>query len=666
MSSRLHAHLARIYVAAMIAAGAVVLVVLLTHQGGYVTQYAPLAIMALAVGVVIGETFPVKLGPDKGEVAPSTTFAFALLLTAGISVAVLAQAIACVVADVRDGKPAVRTAFNAAQYTIALWLASLVLAAAGHTSMPAHFGLTDIALLGLAGIAFFVFNAAAVTTAVALHSGTPLRNVINSDLTFHAGTEAILLGLAPLAVLAVDYSPALLPLVVLPLLAINRAGKHAVLNERLALHDTLTDLPNRVLFRDRAGLAITAGTRHGNGVSLMLIDLDRFKEINDALGHHVGDEVLRIVAARMRETLREVDTVARLGGDEFAVLLDAGSDDPGLVAEKLRVALSRPMEVRGIPLLIGASIGIASSPEDGGDVETLMQRADVAMYQAKASDDGVCAYASERDDSSVARLTMAAALRRAIDDDAIEVHFQPQFDARSGAVTGVEALARWHHEGAWIPPDEFIPVAEQTGLIVPLTDRVLQVTVRELARWLASGIEITAAVNLSARSLIRGSLPDRVAAICRLWDVRPQSLILEVTETMVAADPRTTVDVIERLAASGTPIAIDDFGTGFSSLEVLRSLPLSLLKLDRGFVTGMGGDVRDQAIIASTIALGHRLGLQVIAEGVETAEVRAQLSLMGCDTIQGFLLGEPAPAGEIARLHARCAVAASDAERHSA
>ena len=233
-------------------------------------------------------------------------------------------------------------------------------------------------------------------------------------------------------------------------------------------------------------------------------------------------------------------------------------------------------------------------------------------------------------------------------------------------MTGVEALARWHHEGAWIPPDEFIPVAEQTGLIVPLTDRVLQVTVRELARWLASGIEITAAVNLSARSLIRGSLPDRVAAICRLWDVRPQSLILEVTETMVAADPRTTVDVIERLAASGTPIAIDDFGTGFSSLEVLRSLPLSLLKLDRGFVTGMGGDVRDQAIIASTIALGHRLGLQVIAEGVETAEVRAQLSLMGCDTIQGFLLGEPAPAGEIARLHARCAVAASDAERHSA
>ena len=399
MSSRLHAHLARIYVAAMIAAGAVVLVVLLTHQGGYVTQYAPLAIMALAVGVVIGETFPVKLGPDKGEVAPSTTFAFALLLTAGISVAVLAQAIACVVADVRDGKPAVRTAFNAAQYTIALWLASLVLAAAGHTSMPAHFGLTDIALLGLAGIAFFVFNAAAVTTAVALHSGTPLRNVINSDLTFHAGTEAILLGLAPLAVLAVDYSPALLPLVVLPLLAINRAGKHAVLNERLALHDTLTDLPNRVLFRDRAGLAITAGTRHGNGVSLMLIDLDRFKEINDALGHHVGDEVLRIVAARMRETLREVDTVARLGGDEFAVLLDAGSDDPGLVAEKLRVALSRPMEVRGIPLLIGASIGIASSPEDGGDVETLMQRADVAMYQAKASDDGVCAYASERDET---------------------------------------------------------------------------------------------------------------------------------------------------------------------------------------------------------------------------------------------------------------------------
>lgn len=651
MTDTLRHNLAKLYVVAMVASGCGLLASLVTDPGNYTSGYSLLALLALALAVVLGEVVPVKIGPGQGEVAPSTTFAFALLMTGGVAIAIVAQIIASLIADVVDRKPPSRTAFNAAQYTMSLWLSSLVLGITTHPMFPARFDALDIAVLGLAGAVFFLFNAVAVTTAVALHTGTPLRRVFSSDLTFHAGTETILLGLAPLAVLAVDYSPALLPLLVLPLFAINRAGRHAVVNERLALHDTLTNLPNRVLFLDRASLALSAATRHSAAVTLMMIDLDRFKEINDALGHHVGDEVLCQVADRMIATLRDADTVARLGGDEFAVLLDGELDTPEAVAEKLCSAIAAPMEVRGIPLLVDASIGIASSPRDGETVEALMQRADVAMYNAKTSDAGYERYERERDDNSVARLTTAAALRGAIEARQVEIHFQPQFDTHSGALTGAEALVRWNLNGEPVPPDVFIPIAEQTGLIVALTDHVLATSVRALTEWRAAGLDVTVAVNLSARALIQDDLPGHVAALCREHRLPPGALTLEITETMVASDPRTTIPVIEQLAAAGVAIAIDDFGTGFSSLEYLKRLPVAELKVDRAFVIGMADDPRDRAIVGATVDLGHRLGLRVVAEGVETAAIHTHLAAMGCDAVQGFLLGAAVSASEFARLH---------------
>ena len=651
---RFHPHaLARLYVGAMITAGSGIFVVTVASPSSYVAGAGVVVSLLLAAAVAIGEIAPVKMAPDHGEVAPSTTFAFALLMTGGVGAAVLAQVIGSVIADIRDRKPPSRMAFNAAQYAIALWLSARVLSAFPHVGHPAHFTAAQLPGLLLAGSVFFLFNAGVVALAVALHTQTTLRSQLTSGLTFHAGTEAILLGLAPLAVLAVDYSPVVLPLVVLPLVAINRAGREAVLNERLALQDSLTGLPNRVLFRDRATIALAAAERNGTSVSLMLVDLDRFKEINDTLGHHVGDEVLRRVGEQLRDALREADTVARLGGDEFAIVVEGSAEEALHVAAKLREALVQPMDLVGVPLLIDASIGIATAPEDGTDVETLMQRADVAMYQAKGSDERVRGYARDRDDNTLARLAMAAKLRAAIDAREVGVHYQPQLDPRTGRMVGVEALARWQPDGSDpVSPADFIPVAEQTGLIVPLTMYVLETVVRELGGWRAAGIDVTASVNLSARALSHGDLTADLAVICTRWHVPPSALVMEITESLVADDPHTMVPIIQRLADLGTTISIDDFGTGYSSLEYLKLLPVGELKIDRAFVSGMSTDPRDAAIVQSTVELGHRLGLRVVAEGVADATARAQLALVDCDVVQGFLFSQAVPAAAIPGLYA--------------
>ncbi len=659
--------LASLYVATMIAVGVGVFIRTTMSSDAYIADVGFGVLLLLGVAVAVGELAPVKMPPGHGEVAPSTTFAFALLMTGGVGPAIIAQVCGSLLADIRDRKRPSRAAFNAAQYAIALWLSGMVLNAVPHTGHPAQFEAVHLPGIMLAGAVFFCFNSGAVALAVSLHTGTPLRRQLTSDLTFHAATEAILLGLAPLAVLAVDYSPVLLPLLVLPLVAINRAGRHAVLNEQLALQDSLTGLPNRVLFRDRAALALSAAERYGTSVVVMLIDLDRFKEINDTLGHHVGDDVLRRVATQLRMTLRESDTVARLGGDEFAILLDGSEGEAHEVAEKLRAAVAQPMDVAGISLVIDASIGIASSPEDGTDVETLMQRADVAMYQAKGTDERVQAYVRDRDDNSVARLTMAGELRRAIDDGDLEVHFQPQFSTRTGRMIGVEALARWQPDGHnSIAPDVFIPVAEQTGLIVPLTLHVFEAAARELSRWRRDGIDITVAVNLSARALSQGDLPGALEATCRRWDVPLTSLVMEVTETMIASDPHTTIPIVERLAKLGAAISIDDFGTGYSSLEYLKVLPVSEIKIDRAFVTSMLDDPRDAAIVQSTVELAHRLGLRVVAEGVENASSRAQLALIDCDVVQGHHFSRAVPAEAIAGIQALAGVGDAGPARRTA
>jgi diguanylate cyclase (GGDEF)-like protein len=432
----------------------------------------------------------------------------------------------------------------------------------------------------------------------------------------------------------------------------SRALRHqAQVNEHQALHDALTNLPNRTLFHDRVGQALAVARREHIPSAVMIMDLDRFKEVNDTLGHASGDELLKQAGVRLRAALRESDTVARLGGDEFGVLLPKVVDSAAAasVARKLRKALEEPFTIHGLALQIEASVGIALYPEHGDDVHSLLQRADVAMYVAKEQPGGCEIYARERDDYSPDRLTMLTELRRAIDQGELVLHYQPKAELRSGDVHGVEALVRWSHPvRGLVPPDEFIPLAQKTGVIVPLTFFVLNEGLRQCRTWQLEGLDLCVGVNLSARNLLDVHLPDTVGELLGRWEVPPSLLELEITESTILADPVRAMHVLSRLSGMGVRLAIDDFGTGYSSLAYLKRLPVDELKIDKSFVQGMEEDENDAVIVRSTIDLGRNLGLRVVAEGVESAEAWRQLVSLGCDVAQGYYLSRPVPAAELA------------------
>jgi len=434
-----------------------------------------------------------------------------------------------------------------------------------------------------------------------------------------------------------------------------RAEMEALLR-RQALHDALTGLPNRTLLQDRLQQALRAA---GRGtlpattppLTLLLLDLDRFKEVNDTLGHHHGDLLLRQVAERLCATLRDSDTIARLGGDEFAVLLPA-TDEVGAraAADKVVAALALPFDLEAVSVHVGASVGIALAPDHGQDVDTLLRHADVAMYVAKRTGESSAVYTPERDAYTPDRLALIADLRRAIADDGLALHYQPKADLVTKQVTGVEALVRWTHtqRGA-IPPDQFIPLAEHTGLIAPLTRWVLMAALRQAGRWRRVGLRLDMAVNLSAVDLRDVGLPDALARLLCEHAVPPASLRLEVTESALMIDPAGAQAVLTRLAALGIGLSVDDYGAGYSSLAYLKRLPVDELKIDRSFVRHMAVDPADAAIVSSTIGLGHNLGLRVVAEGVEDRETWALLAGAGCDTAQGYYLACPMPADEVER-----------------
>jgi diguanylate cyclase (GGDEF)-like protein len=640
---------ARLYVFAVIASGLGLLVYFGALHGSDLVRHGSIGMWVLVGAVVVGELVPIKLGTGEGEVAPSTTFTFALLLSSGLAAAAIAVAVASGLSDLIDRKRPSRSAFNVAQYVLAIGAAGGVLVAAGVLPHHEEFTAGDVPAILAAAAVFFVVNTGLVAGAIALTTGTRLRDQISSELIRQSATEGILLGLAPLAVLALDSAPVLLPLLALPMIAVQRAGRQALIAERLALHDALTGLPNRVLFRTRTQHAIHVAGRADTGVAVMLLDLDRFKEINDTLGHHYGDEVLRQVGERLSDVLREEDTVARLGGDEFAILLRSVETPAAgvAVAAAVRRAIAEHFDVAGVRLEMGASVGIASYPEHGQDVDVLMQRADVAMYQAKEGRTGVERYVPELDGNSVQRLALAGDLRTALEREEFILHYQPKVDLRTNAVTGSEVLLRWAHPvHGWLPPDEFIPLAEHTGLIVPLTNYVFDHALRQMGAWRAQGLDLGVAVNLSARTLIERDLPDRIEAMCQRWAVPTNRLVLEITESMVVADPARALPILARLHELGVEIAVDDFGTGFSSMDYLKRLPVKEVKIDRSFVTTMASDARDAAIVRCTIDLARSLGLRVVAEGVETPDVRARLTTLGCDQAQGFSFSRALPAAE--------------------
>jgi len=381
-----------------------------------------------------------------------------------------------------------------------------------------------------------------------------------------------------------------------------------------------------------------------------MLDLDRFKEVNDTLGHDAGDALLREVSRRLQETLRASDTVARLGGDEFAVLLP-GADTESAVgtARKLLAALVEPVTLREHAVVAGGSSGIALYPDHGADATTLLRQADVAMYAAKRGGTGYALYNPAQDQHSPRRLSLISALQRGIAHDELRLHYQPTVDMTTGQVHLVEALARWQHpEQGLLPPDAFIPLAEQTGLIVPLTRWVLATAVRQVRAWREGGLDLGVAVNLSARVLDDPDLPDSIAALLDAYEVPAARLRVEVTESAVMANATRALDVLTRLSTSGVRIAIDDFGTGYSSLAYLKRLPVDEIKIDKSFVTHMTTESDDATIVASTIGLGHSLGLRFVAEGVESRGVWQALDALGCDGAQGYYVSRALPADALA------------------
>jgi diguanylate cyclase (GGDEF)-like protein len=419
-----------------------------------------------------------------------------------------------------------------------------------------------------------------------------------------------------------------------------------------ALHDELTGLPNRSQFRERAGALLRGRRSSDSKVAVLLMDLDNFKEVNDTLGHQTGDELLQEVARRLRELTRADDIAARLGGDEFALLLTEvdGQEQALAAAHRLIEGLRAPVQLRGIDLEITCSVGVAVSPDHGTDVTQLLQRADVAMYDAKSSLAGARCYDQDVDQYSPRRLQLVADLRKAIDNQELDVHYQPKACLRTRRILGVEALVRWQHaEHGAVYPDEFIPVAEHTGLITSLTWVVLSKTLAQWRVWHEMGIELDVSVNVAARSLLESSFAAQVGELLEQHDVPARRLMLEITESSIMSDTARAADSLQELSALGVQLSVDDFGTGYSSLAYLQRLPVQELKVDRSFVFNVDTDSNDQAIVRSVVELGHSLGLSVVAEGVENQLAWNRLVSLGCDVAQGYFLSRPIPGEDMTR-----------------
>jgi len=425
--------------------------------------------------------------------------------------------------------------------------------------------------------------------------------------------------------------------------------------QSLAMTDALTGLPNRTLLHDRLRHALAAAQRERTPLALLLMDLDRFKEVNDTLGHHYGDILLRQVSGRVRTALRASDTIARLGGDEFAVILPAtDADGAATVSASILSALEPPVIVDGHALDIGASIGVALFPRHGDDAPTLLRRADVAMYVAKRARTGVSVYHEEQDQHSAQRLALMTSLRQSLDEDRLQLHYQPLVNLADERVTAVEALLRWPHpnpEQGFIPPDQFIPLAEHTDIITPLTYWVLETAIRQCQDWQRAGFRLRVSLNLSARVLHDTGLPDVMQRLLRRYDTAPGWITLEITESALMVDPVQALEVLGRLDCIGVRMAIDDFGTGYSSLGYLKCLPVHEVKIDKSFVLNLDAatNLKDKAIVRSVIAMAQALSLRVVAEGVERRAIWDALRALGCDVAQGYYLSRPLPPRELER-----------------
>ncbi|RSN67876.1 MULTISPECIES: putative bifunctional diguanylate cyclase/phosphodiesterase [Actinomadura] len=615
--------------------------------------------------IVFGEMRPI-ITPGSTEnngATTSTTFAFAALLYAGLPVAAALQAVAVVTCGIFRGRTTHRIAFNVAQYTLSLGAAQLALALTGDLATPSALWVpdgSDLPAIALAGTVYFICNDTLVGAAVALHERVSLLKAMRFDFGYQVLVHLALLGLAPLMVVAMDRSAAFVPLIVLPFIAVYLNASVSVRREHQALHDALTGLPNRKLLivRTEEALAEARGEdahRHLRGrrrktaepprrAGLFLLDLDRFKEVNDTLGHPTGDRLLQLVAHRLTHSVRPGDLVARLGGDEFAVLLPTVRDEDAAreVAARLRAALSEPVRLDGLSFDLEASVGIALFPDHAPDFELLLQRADVAMYNAKESRTGVEVYSPQKDRNSPARLTMLGDLRRAVDRSELELFYQPKVSLRDGQLVGMEALLRWRHpEQGLLEPEAFLSVAEQTYLMRSITHHVVEAALAQTAAWWRENLAVQVAVNASGRDLLDTGLTETIEEGLLARGLPTAALQLEITERILMNEPAYASDTVAALAELGIPLSLDDFGTGYSSLVRLKRLPVEEIKIDASFVRRLTESSDDAVIVRSIVDLVRTLGLRSVAEGVEDPQTASALREMGCDAAQGWHFGRP-------------------------
>ena len=608
----------------------------------------------LALLVFIGELFPIQVHGQVGEETFSTPFAFAILLVYGIPEAVAVQVVASLVADVVRRRPVDRIVFNLAQLAISWVAAGLALDAVGGTDLGRGEDLqaADLPAIALAAFVFFVANSSIVRTAEALLENGSIAGHLRADLLFRSWSAATLFALGPPVAVIADQWLYLVPMLVLPMAAVHRASKQVSEMEHLALHDPLTSLPNRALLLQTAAQALPNATADAGELALLVVDIDRFRDVNDTLGREQGDAVLIEVATRLKRSVRATDLVARIESDRFGVLLPglARDFDAALAAEKVLEAVSRQLDVAGAALSVDATVGIASAPTHAHDADLLLQRAEAAMYRAKRAQSRREFYSPDIEDEAPRRLILVTALKRAIDSRTLTMHYQPKIELGNGAVVGVEALARWTDPVVGpVLPSTFVPLAERTGLAEPLTELALEFAARDCRRWQDEGCVTSVAVNVPARVLLDPAFPDLVEAQRRAFGLEEGALEIEITESTLMGDHAQAREALTRLRAIGVRTSIDDFGTGYSSLAYLRELPVHALKIDRSFITDLLEKPESEAIVRSIIELARNLHLETVAEGVEDMRACDRLIGLGCDYAQGFALARPMAADKMLR-----------------
>ncbi|MFC9090933.1 putative bifunctional diguanylate cyclase/phosphodiesterase [Nocardiopsis dassonvillei] len=647
-----------LYMLGATAAGAVLLLV--SGLGLRTDELRALAVepltWVLLCMIVLGELRPLTLpGQAPGDGVPtSLPFSLALVILHGLPVAALAQVTATAVSGFARGHAPHRTAFNAAQYTLSLGVADAVLrlllpGAVQGTWLPAAGELLTVAL---AGAGYFAVNRVLVLCAVAMHERVPLRQVMSKGLAQQVHVNGVLLSLAPLVVVAATHSVLYVPLFALPLGALYTSAMLSVQRDHQANHDELTGLANRKLLTLRAREEIDHAQQRGGSVGLLLLDLDRFKEVNDTLGHPTGDRLLQTVARRLTHSVRPGDLVSRLGGDEFAVLLPQVRDSASAceVAFRLRGALAEPVRLDGMDFDLQASIGIALHPHDAPDFALLMQRADVAMYVAKADRTGVESYDPGKDRNSTARLSLYTELRRGLSEGALEMHYQPKVDLGDERPIGLEALARWRHPSrGLLTPEEFMPVVEQSNLLRAFTGQVLDITLARAAGWHAEGLDLPVAVNLGVRELLDPALPATVASALREHGVPADRLVLEIGEHALITDTDAATAAVRRLRDLGVGLSLDDFGTGHFTLAQLAGLPLDEVKIHESFTARLVDRTDNgHTVVRAAIALVKALGMRATAEGVQSGELARAARDTGCHAAQGHHFSAPLTAREVA------------------